>query len=171
MMRVRVGHVINGVDQYYQREAEGREGSTYVVKPFFVAEKRQAIVMSEELGVALVKRLRALKANPWLEDVATERRIDVAGGSTQSGVDTRTAVSASIDDINDYIVKPAATPHGPKWFLRIDVPGITDPQIIYADDPLGVLQRAADMNFLQYAPLYKRPEPQQAPPARNSSVV
>jgi hypothetical protein len=48
--------------------------------------------------------------------------------------------------VNDYVIKPANTPNGTKWFLRIDLPGVAEPQI--ADDPLGVLQRAEDMGVL-----------------------
>jgi hypothetical protein len=174
MKRVRVGHIINGTDQYYQREAEVREGNNFVVKPFFVADKRQAITMSEDLGIALVKKLRVLKANPWLEDVSNERRIEVTSESTQSGKDTRLEVAATLDDENSpearwYKVKPANTPNGPKWFLRIDLPGVADPQIIYADDALGVLQRAEDMGFLQHAVKYERPLPQ-TPAPQNSRV-
>jgi hypothetical protein len=171
MKRVRVGHIINGTDQYYQREAEVREGSKFVVKPFFVVDKHQAITMSEDLGIALVKKLRVLKANPWLEDVSNERRIDVADEPQQSsGKDTRIPMKASLDDQNYFAVRPANTTEGPKWFVRCTVPGRPEPDVIYSETILGALQRAMDLNFLQHGERAPAPEPQ-APPARNSSVV
>jgi hypothetical protein len=170
MRRVRVGVFFQGCDQYYQREAEVREGTKYVIKPSFVADKRQAITMSEDLGLRLVERLRSLKVNPFMEDVNGERRLDLPQQNVpSSGEDNRKAVQATLDDdgviasnqARWYVVKPANTPNGPKWFLRIDLPGVTEPQIIYADDPLAVLQRASDMNFLQYAVKHEQPQPQQ----------
>ncbi len=169
--RCYIGVHLNGSDQFYQRDTErkGKDGKWEAV-PFFVINRSEAAVMSEAVAKAFVARLRSLGANPWIQDAKDGSRIDVSGESIQSGEDNRTAVSASIDDVNFYVVKPICRPDGQKWFMRIDPPGIA-PQVIYADDPLGVLQRAADMNFLQYAEKYHRPQPQQAPPARNSSVV
>jgi hypothetical protein len=83
------------------------------------------------------------------------------GETPQSGEDNRTAMIASLDDINDYVVRPICRPDGREWFIRIDVPGIAQPQVIYADDEVGVLQRAEDMGFLKYAVKYERPQPQQ----------
>jgi hypothetical protein len=161
MKRVRVGHIINGVDQYYQREAEVRERNNFVVKPFFVADKRQAITLSEDLGIALVKKLRALKANPWLEDVSNERRIDVADEPQQSsGKDTRVPMKASLDDQNYFAVRPANTTEGPKWFVRCTVPGRPTEDIIYSDTILGALERAQDLGFLQYGESAPAPEPE-----------
>lgn len=165
--RCRVGLVINGQNQYYQRDREEKRNGRYVAVPYFVVDD-QVATMSEAAARAFVSRLRAMRLDPWIEDCKDGRRIEVANETVQqSGVDTRTPVSASIDDVNDYVVKPANTPNGPKWFIHIDVPGITEPQVVYADDPLRVLQRAEDMGFLKYAPLYKRPEPQ-APATPNS---
>ncbi len=160
----------NGAAQYYQRETERKsKDGRWEAIPYFV-NRSEAITMSEAAAKMFVARLRSLHVNSaFIEDARDGRRIEVASESSQSGKDTRTEVSASIDDVNDYVVKPANTPNGPKWFIRIDVPGITDPQVIYAEDPLGVLQRAEDMGFLKYAPLYKRPEPQQ-PATPNSRV-
>jgi len=167
--RCYVGAVVNGSDQFYQRETEVRDGTKYIAKPYFVLSRSEAVTMSESAGKVFVTRLRSLGVNSaWLEDARDGRRIEFASESTQSGDDTRTPVSASIDDVNDYIIKPANTPNGPKWFIHIDVPGFPEPQVVYADDPLGVLQRAEDMNFLQYAEKYERPL-QQAPAPTNST--
>ena len=171
MRRVRVGLLFNdGAELFYQREAEVRDNRTgkYVVKPHFV-DKHEAIKMSEEFGLRLVERLRGLKLNPFMEDVNGERRLDLPQQNVpNSGVDNRTTATATLDDGNSpdacwYIVRPTNTPNGPKWFLRIDVPGLAEPQVIYEDDPLAVLQRAVAMNFLQYAVKYEQP-PQPAAP-------
>ena len=170
MRRVRIGLLFDGVEKFYQREAEVRDNRTgkYVVKPFFV-DKHEAIKMSEEFGLRLVERLRGLKLNPFMEDVNGERRLNLPQQNVpSSGEDRRTTATATLDDANSpdaawYIVKPTNTPNGPKWFLRIDIPGHAEPQVIYADDPLAVLRRAVDMNFLQYAIKYEQPQTQQAP--------
>jgi hypothetical protein len=166
--RCYVGVVLSGGDQFYQREMErkGKDGRWESV-PYFV-NRSEAITMSEAAAKMFVARLRSLKVtSAFIEDARDGRRIEVESESTQSGEDNRTAVSASIDDVNDYVVKPANTPAGRKWFIRIDVPGFPEPQVVYADDPLGVLQRAEDVGFLKYAPLYVRPEPQ-APATPNT---
>src|SRR5580704_15526472 len=158
--RCYVGAVVNGSNQFYQRDTEVRDGTKYVAKPYFVLNRSEAITMSEAAGKVFVTRLRSLGVNSaWLEDARDGRRIEVTSESQQSGEDNRTSVSASIDDVNDYIIRPANTPNGPKWFLRVDLPGVADPQIIYADDPLAVLQRAEDMGFLKYAVKYERHQP------------
>jgi hypothetical protein len=170
--RCYVGAVVNGSNQFYQRDTErkGKDGRWESV-PYFVLNRSEALTMSEAAAKIFVARLRSLKVNSaWIEDARDGRRIEVTSESTQSGKDTRAEVTASIDDVNDYLIKPANTPNGPKWFIHIVVPGITEPQVVYADDPLGVLQRAEDMGFLKYAPLYKRPEPQ-SPASTNSAGV
>ena len=168
--RCYVGAVVNGSEQFYQRDTEVRDGTKYIVKPYFVLNRSDATTMSEAAAKIFVARLRSLKVHSaFIEDARDGRRIEFASESTQSGKDTRTEVAASIDDVNDYVVKPANTPNGRKWFIHIDVPGIAEPQVVYADDPLGVLQRAEDMGFLKYAPLYTRSEPQQ-PVVQNSSA-
>jgi len=110
----------------------------------------------------------------WIEDCVDGRRIEFASESIQPGEDNRTPVAATLDNEHSpearwFVVKPADTQHGRKWFLRIDLPGVADPQIIYADEPLDALQRAEDLGFLKYAVRYERPLPQA--PVRNSSVV
>jgi hypothetical protein len=176
MRRVRVGLVLQGTDTFYQREEEIKDTSTgrWKARPYFVTDKRQAITMSEEIGLRLVERLRGLKLNPWMEDVNGERRLNLPQQNVpNSGVDNRTTATATLDDANSpdaswYIIRPTNTPNGPKWFLRIDLPGHPQPQIIYEDHPLAVLQRAVDMNILQYAVKYE-PPPQPAAPVQNSN--
>ncbi len=172
-----VGAVVNGSDQFYQRDIEVRDGTKYVAKPYFVLNRSEATTMSEVAAKIFVARLRSLKvSSAFIEDARDGRRIEFKTEAAQSGKDNRTEVAATLDDENSpqarwYVVKPICRPDGRKWFIRIDVPGIAEPQVLYADDALGVLQRAEDMNFLQYAAKYDRPQPQQAPATRNSSVV
>jgi hypothetical protein len=123
--------------------------------------------MSEVVARHFVTKCQGLGIRGlWIEDCKDGRRIEVDGPpQSQSGEDRRTAVLASIDDVNDFVVKPANTVNGPKWFIRIDVPGI-DPQVIYDNDPLAVLERAEAMGFLKYAVKYEQPQ-EPAAPVRN----
>jgi hypothetical protein len=171
MRRVRVGLLLNGVEQFYQREAEVRDDKTgkFVVKPWFV-DKRQAITMSEEIGLRLVERLRGLKVNAFMEDVVGERRMDLPQQNVpDSGTDDRVNMIGSLDGIDSYLVRPANRPSGRCWFLKINVPGLPEPFVSYADDVLGVLQHAQDLNYLRFAERYEPPQPQQAAPVQNSS--
>ena len=169
--RTRVGVMIHGVPQFYQRGREEKRGDKFVAVPFFVVNVNEAATMNEAAAKVFVARLRSLGANPWIEDVKDGRRIDAAHELQQSDEDTRTAVAASIDDLNFYVVKPICRPDGQKWFMRIDPPGIA-PQVIYGDDPLGVLRRAEDMGFLNYAVKHERqPQPQQSPVQNSAGVV
>lgn len=173
--RCYVGAVVNGSEQFFQRDIEVRDGTKYIAKPYFVLNRSEATAMSEEAAKMFFARLRSLGANPWIEDAKDGRRIEAAPESQQSGQDNRTAVAATLDDENSpeagwFIVRPANTPNGPKWFLRVDLPGISDPQIIYADDPLGVLQRAQDLRFLAHAVRYERPQPQAQAPQNSAGA-
>jgi hypothetical protein len=169
--RTRVGVILNGVPQFYQRDREEKRGNKFVAVPFFVVNINEAATMTEGAAKMFVARLQSLGVtNAWIEDCKDGRGIEFASESTQSGEDDRTAVAASLDDVNFYVVKPICRPDGRKWFIRIDVPGIAQPQVVYADDALGVLQRAEDMGFLQHAVKYERPQPQQAPATHNSRV-
>jgi hypothetical protein len=173
--RTRVGVMLNGVPQYYQRDREEKRNGKFVAVPFFVVNTSEAATMTEGAAKSFLARLQSLGVNnAWIEDCKDGRHIEFTSESTQSGEDARTPVAATLDDENSpearwFAVKPANTPNGPKWFLRIDLPGVTDPQIIYADDPLGVLQRAEDMGYLKFAARYERPQ-SQAPAVRNSSA-
>jgi hypothetical protein len=173
--RTRVGVMLNGVPQYYQRDREEKRNGKFVAVPFFVVNTSEAVTMSESAAKSFVSRLRSLGVNnAWIEDCVDGRHIEFTSELTQSGEDVRTPVAATLDDEHSpearwYVVKPICRPDGRKWFIRIDVPGIAESQILYADDALGVLRRAEDMGFLKYAVRYERPQPQTSAP-RNSSA-
>jgi hypothetical protein len=171
MRRVRIGLLFSdGAELFYQREAEVRDNRTgkCVIKPWFV-DKREAIKMSEDIGLRLVERLRGLKLNPFMEDVQGERRLDLPQQSVpDSGTDDRVDMIGSLDGINSYLVRPANRPSGRCWFLRINVPGLPEPFVSYADDVLGVLQHAKDMDYLRFAERYEPPQ-QQAAPVQNTN--
>jgi hypothetical protein len=165
MRRVRVGLFIKGVEMFYQREEEYRDTKIgkWIARPYFVS-KGEAVTMSEEIGIILVQRLRALKQTPFMEDARDGSRIELASeAQPQSGEDNRQTMLTTLDGVNSYLVRPICRPSGRCWFLKIIVPGISQPQVIYADDPIAVLQRAQDMNFLQFAERFERPQPPAAP--------
>jgi hypothetical protein len=167
--RCRVVVHIHGQNQYYQRDREekGRDGKWFA-QPFFVINPREAITMSEAQAIVFVHKLRSLGVDPWVEDAATGRRIDVPHETqSSSGEDTRQPVIATLNDIDWYIVRPANTPNGRQWFICMFVPGFPERLTIYSNEPLAVLQRAQDLNYLQFVEKYQRPEPQQATPTIN----
>jgi hypothetical protein len=165
--RCRVGVVLNGADQFFQRDMErkGRDGRWECV-PYFVLNRSESVTMNEATARALVNKLRSLGATAaWVEDAADGRRIDVPHESQpQSGDDLRQPVIATLDDITWYLVRPTCTPNGRQWFISMFVPGLPERTTIYANDPLAALQRATDMNYLQFVEKYQRPEPQQSAP-------
>lgn len=170
--RCRVGIILNDLTQYYQREMETRRDGRWVAIPHFVVNRSESITMSEAVAKALVLRLRSLGAlSAWVEDAKDGRRIDVPFENQQpSGEDHRVPVIAKLDDSTEdhwYVVKPICRPEGRKYFLSIAVPGLPDNQVIYGDHPEEVLQRARDLGWLQFAPIYQRPQPQQAAPIYN----
>jgi hypothetical protein len=171
-----VGAVVNGSEQFYQRDTEVRDGTKYIAKPYFVLDRSEATTMSEAAAKVFVTRLRSLGVNSaWLEDARDGRRIEFASNESpqpQFG-DTRKEVRATLDDDESkwYKVIPVNRPDGgAMWLLKCLIPGVPDPQLIYAKDPLSCLQRAMDLNFLQHGERAPAPEPQ-APATRNSSVV
>lgn len=171
--RCYVGAVVNGLDQFFQRDME-RKGTNgkFEAVPFFVRNRSEATVMSEAAAKMFVARLRSLGANSaWIEDARDGRKITADHESQQSGDDNREAVAASLDDVNFYVVKPICRPDGRKWFLKIIVPGLPDPYVTYGDDPLATLKRAEDLGYLQFAERYERPQPQQAPVRNSAGVV
>jgi hypothetical protein len=170
--RCRVGALFSGVPHYYQRDTEQKRNGRWVAVPFFVDNPKLAAPMSEAFARHFVVKLQGLgMKNLWLEDCKDGRRIEVENQvPPQSGVDNRPPwATATLDDEHSpdacwYVIRPTNTPNGPKWFLRIDVPGFPEPQVIYEDDPLAVLRRAVDMNILQYAVKHEQPQPQQPAP-------
>src|SRR6266566_523506 len=161
--RCKVALELYGHTQFYQRDSESKDPVTgnYYARPEFRVDPPHAI-MSEAVARVFVQKLRnEFKVRPWIVDVSDGRRIDVEEPTQQSGEDNRTPKLASLDDVNFYVVKPICRPDGRKWFIKILVPGVSDPQVLYGDDPLAALQRAQDMNFLQFAEKYAVPEQQQ----------
>jgi hypothetical protein len=169
--RVYVGAVINGQEQFYQRDSEqkGKDGKWYAV-PYFVLNRSEGSTMSEAAAKMFVARLRSLKVSTaWIEDAKDGRRIEFATETVQqSGADTRTSLRATLDDeqmiesktARWYKVHPIDRPDGAgQWFIRCTPPGFPNAQIIRGKDPVSCLQRAADINLLQYAEPAPPPEP------------
>jgi hypothetical protein len=122
--------------------------------------------MNEGQARGLVERIRGLgwKGSIWIE-THDGRRIDVEQLVQESGEDNRVPVVATLDDVNWYVIKPICRPaEGRMWFMSIRVLGFPDPVVLYHKEPFGVLQKASDMSYLQFAEKYERPEPQQAVP-------
>jgi hypothetical protein len=169
--RVYVGAVINGQEQFYQRDSErkGKDGQWESV-PYFVLNRSEAITMSEAAAKIFVARLRSLKVHSaFIEDARDGKRIEMAHEpQLQSAVDTRVPMRASLDDQNFFAVRPANTTEGPKWFVRCTVPGRPEPDVIYSDTILGALERAQDLGFLTYGESAPAPEPQPAAPVRTA---
>jgi hypothetical protein len=103
----------------------------------------------------------------------------VAAESQQQSVeDSRRAVIATLDDdgviasnqARWYIVSPINRPDGAgQWFIRCTPPGFPNAQIIYGKDPIGCLQRAADIDLLRFAELAPPQEQRQQAQVQNSS--
>jgi hypothetical protein len=164
--RCYVGVVLNGADQFYQREMErkGKDGRWESV-PYFV-NRSEAITMSQPAAEMFVARLRSLRVHSaFIEDARDGRRIEVASESQQQASfgDQREPVRVTLDDDESkwYKVVPVNRPDGgPMWLLKCMVPGVPDPQLMYAKDPLSCLQRALDLNFLQFGERAPAPEPE-----------
>jgi hypothetical protein len=171
--RCYVGAVVNGSDQFYQRDSERKsKDGRWESVPYFVLNRSEATTMSEGAAKIFVARLRSMRVNSaWIEDARDGRRIDLAYESQQSsGEDTRVPMKASLDDQNYFAVRPANTVEGPRWFVRCTVPGRPEPDTVYSETILGALQRAQDLNFLQYGESAPAPEPKPQP-VNNSRVV
>lgn len=161
--RCRVVVMLNGAQQFYQRDSEQRRDGRWVAIPFFVRNKRESVVMSEGHARSLVEKIRSLgwRGELWLE-TTSGLRIDVTEPTRESGEDTRQPVIATLDDQTWFVVRPINRPaEGPMWFVSIRVPGFPDPVVLYAKEPLTVLQKADDLNYLQFLEQFERPEPQQ----------
>jgi hypothetical protein len=163
--RTRVCVIYSGVPQFYVRDTEQKRDGRWVAVPLFDPNLAQAAVFSEPAAKMFVARLRSLGVeNLWIEDCKDGRRIELASESSQSGDDTRSAVRATLDDEPNeahwYKVHPIDRPDGAgQWFIKCTPPGFANAQIIYAKDPVSCLQRAADINLLQYAEPAEPPEP------------
>lgn len=166
--RCRVGIIYSGVPQFYVRETEQKRGERWVAVPLFDPNVAQAAVFSEIAARDFVARLRSLGVNPWVEDCKDGRRIELTQESQQAQQfgDSRTPVRATLDDEYSpearwYKLIPVNRPDGgAMWLLKCLVPGVPDIQLIYEKEPLSCLQRAMDLNFLQYGERAPAPEPQ-----------
>jgi hypothetical protein len=169
--RCRVCVHAHGTTQYYQRDSEERRDGRWVAVPQFRINRSEGVIMAEAQAVILVGRLRGLRADPWIE-TADGRRIDVPREGQSFTEDTRQPMIATLDDEaanpSWYLIRPANTPGGKKWFLKVRVPGLADEQTIYENDPIAVLQRVQALNWLQFVPRYERPVEQPAAPQQNS---
>jgi hypothetical protein len=164
--RCRVGAIFNGEPAFYQREEEykNKEGR-WAARPYFVLRSNSPITMSEGEARVLLQRLRSIGRNDaWIEDAKDGRKIDVPFEGQSSGEDNRTPVAATLDDdeVNGdwYLIRPGSTVRGPRWWIRIRVPGHPEEQTIYELDPLAVLRRARDLGWLPFAEKFVRPQPQ-----------
>jgi hypothetical protein len=169
--RCRVCAIFNGSPHYYQRDTEQKRNGNWVAIPFFVPDPKQAAPMSEAFARHFVVKLQGTGIKGlWLEDCRDGRRIEVAGEAPQQVVeDIRTTATATLDDQYSpdarwFVVKPVNRPNGgAMWVLKCLVPGASDPQLIFEKHPLDCLQRAQDLNFLQYGERAPAPEPPAAP--------
>ncbi len=153
---------IHGCVQFYQRDVEQKRNGHWTAVPTFVRTKEEATAMLEESGRALVRRLRLLKEDPWLQDAAGNR-IDVPEEATQNFVeDERVPMVVTLDQKDWYLVFPANTPDGPRWFARANVPGRVEPDTIYGTTMIAVLERARDLKWLEFCE--KAPAPQASVP-------
>jgi hypothetical protein len=168
--RCRVGIILYGVPQYYVRETEQKRDGRWVAIPLFDPEVKTATAMSEAVARQFVAKLQSLGVkNPWIEDCRDGRRIEVESpAQPQSGTDDRVDMIGTLDGINSYLVRPTNRPSGRCWFLKINVPGLPEPFVSYADDVLAVLQHAKDLDYLRFAERYEPPQ-QQAAPVQNSN--
>ena len=160
-MRVYVAVNLNGSVQYYQRDREERSrDGQWFSQPFFVTERLHATQMDEAAAKSLVNRLRNdFRESPWLESVQDRARIDVPREGYPQEPEQRKPVIATLDDVNWYIVKPANTPNGPRWFVSVMPPGrvVGDPDPIYADTPLSVLERIHNLGWTHLLERYVPP--------------
>src|ERR1700723_1025985 len=103
-----VGVNLNGRPQYYVRDAERMVNKRWTAIPTFHAELSQSTAMLEQAAIALVKRLRLLQEDPWLQTLEGQRIKPPEDGQPEYIEDTREPVHATLDDENS----PAA-----KWYI------------------------------------------------------
>jgi hypothetical protein len=167
--RCRVCVHLYGQTQYYQRDSEQRRDGRWVAVPFFVINRPEAVTMGEAQGRALIDKIRSLgwRGEIWIE-THDGRRIDVDQPVQESAEDNQPVI-ATLDDQTWYIVKPIVRPaEGRMWFVSIRVPCFPVPVVLYAKEPLAVLQKAHDLNYLQFLEVFERPQPQQQAVQNNS---
>ena len=148
---------LQGRTQFYVRDTERMISKRWTAVPTFTPELSQAIAMLEPFALALVRRLRFLKEDPWLQSLEGQRVTPPEEGQSQHIEDTRQEVRATLGEENDpaakwYRVRPARTPNGPKWVINYNLPNRPSGQDqIYRDSPIECLERAQEMGVLEYA--------------------
>lgn len=161
-MRCYVALNLNGSTQYFQRDREERDkDGKWFRQPYFVVDRKLATQMDALPAKVLVNRLRTeFRESPWLEGVENRERIDVPRESSPSEPEKRKPVIATLNDIDWYIVKPADTPQGAKWFVHVKNPRVPGEAVpLYANSPLEVLERAEGLGYLGFLEKYIPPAP------------
>ncbi len=168
--RCKVALELYGHTQFYQRDREEKNPTTgsYYSQPYFSIDPPH-LVMSEAVARVLVQKLRnEFRAHPWIVNLSDGRRIDVEEPTQQPGFgDSRQPVMATIDDENSpearwYRVIPVNRPDGgPMWCLKCTPPGFAEPQLMFAKEPLGCLQRANDIGLLPWGERVEATKPKQ----------
>lgn len=161
-MRVFVAVNLNGSVQYYQRDREERDkDGKFFAQPYFVIDRLHATQMDDVPAKILVTRLRAeFRESPWLEGVENRERIDVPRDGNTSEPEKRSPVIATLNDIDWYIVKPANTPQGPKWFVHVKNPRVPgEPTPVFGDSALETLEKAKGLGLLDFVEKYIPPAP------------
>lgn len=159
--RVVICLMLNGADgnlteHFYQRETEFSSGRNDkpVVKHLWVADRSQAAVFSEPIALAFAQRLREEGSKPWIFDLKTGRKIELPWRTetTVAFGDDRQPVMATIDENDEanpnarwFRVIPVNRPDGMRWCLKCTPAGFAEPQLMFAMDPLGCLQRAQSL--------------------------
>jgi hypothetical protein len=128
--------------------------------------------MLEPTATALVQRLRSLKVDSWLVSMEGQR-VDVAeDGKPNFSEDNRVPMRATLDSdaavANNtarwYLVKPARTPLGLKWFVNYNLPGRPVGQDqIYSASAVECLERAEQLHVLEFCEKAPAPQPKPAP--------
>jgi hypothetical protein len=152
---------LNGGTQYYSRDSESLINNRWTSVPQFVVETGKASPMLEPTATALVKRLRSLREDPWLVSCTESQRLDVPeDGKPTYTEDNRQPVRATLDSdaavangtASWFVVRPARTPLGQKWFINYNLPNRPRGQDqIYSDSAIEVLERAQQLHVLEYA--------------------
>jgi hypothetical protein len=162
---------LKGGTQFYSRDSECLVDNRWKSVPQFVIEASKASPMLEPAAFSLVKRLRSLREDPWLQTLEGQR-VDVPEDGTPGSFteDTRQPVRATLDSdvaVTDgaaawYIVRPARTPLGLKWFVNYNIPGRPVGQDqIYSTSAIEALERAAQLHVIEFCE--KAPAIQQSP--------
>jgi hypothetical protein len=163
-----VGVNLFGRPQYYVRDIEKLINNRWTAQPNFDPELSRALKMEEPTALILVKRLRLLREDPWIQTMEGQRLTPPEDGQPQFIPDTRVKQIGTLDDETKpeakwYFIHPANTPLGPRWFIRYDLPGRPKGQdTVFADEPMACLERAKMLHVLDFCE--KAPAPTPKPP-------